>query len=246
MRAACRITDWGLGIGRHLKSAVRNPQYALLLLLAPAAVAQPLTGAAQQSLAARFPDQAQKLEVRVEHAAESVRALDGTTVVWPASAQVPRGRVQVRVQDARGAQVGVAMLYVAHFDTLVLATTDVSAGSAVVPEALTLSWRETTRLAGAYLTARDLGRLPAETFATRLLRADTPLRPTDLRPPFAAEAGAPVVLHYTRGPLRLVLSVEAREAGYVGDAIRLYAADTRTTYRARLTAPGEATWLETL
>ena len=58
--------------------------------------------------------------------------------------------------------------------------------------------------------------------------------------------GDPVLMAYARGIITLKLNCKAREPGAVGDEIRLYAPNTDTTYRARLTAPGQAEWIETL
>ncbi len=216
-----------------------------LFVVMPVA-AQPLAEAAWQALAARYPAEAPALEVRIDRAADAVLNVDTPLVVWPADADVPRGRVQVRVQDATGRDAGVAMLFVAHFDSVVVTRGAVASGDEVDASALEAVWRETTRLRGGWLRARDLATMPEALFATRYLRADVPLRPGDLRPPYAAEPGQPVDLRYTRGAVAFTLRAEAREAGHVGDTIRLFLSDTRTTYRARLTAPGEAVWVETL
>lgn len=222
------------------------PYYLMVLFAVLPVAAQPLAEAAQQALATRYPAEVHALAVRIDRAADAVLDVDAPVVVWPALADVPRGRVQVRVQDASGRDAGVAMLFVAHFDSVVVTRETVAAGDEVDASALTAVWRETTRLRGGVLLARDLATMPATLFATRHLRADVPLRPGDLRPPYAAEAGAPVDMVYTRGSVAFTLRAEAREAGHVGDTIRLFLSDTRTTYRARLTAPGEAVWVETL
>ena len=83
-------------------------------------------------------------------------------------------------------------------------------------------------------------------FATRHLREGRTLRRGDLRAAFTADIGDAVTMRYRRGGLALDLRGQAREAGHVGDAIRLHVPDTNTTYRARLTAAGEADWIETL
>ena len=54
------------------------------------------------------------------------------------------------------------------------------------------------------------------------------------------------MMRFERSGLHLNLTCKARETGHVDDEIRLYSADTGKTYRARLTAPGAATWIETL
>ena len=54
------------------------------------------------------------------------------------------------------------------------------------------------------------------------------------------------MMRFERSGLHLNLTCKARETGHVDDEIRLYSTDTGKTYRARLTAPGAATWIETL
>jgi hypothetical protein len=44
----------------------------------------------------------------------------------------------------------------------------------------------------------------------------------------------------------MTLRCKAREPGFVGDVIRVYAPDNDTAYRARLVDAGRATWIETL
>ncbi|MEX1055510.1 MAG: flagella basal body P-ring formation protein FlgA, partial [Rhodothermales bacterium] len=62
----------------------------------------------------------------------------------------------------------------------------------------------------------------------------------------AAETGDHVTLNYRRGAVQLRLTCKARESGAVGDVIRVYSDDTRSMYRARLTARGKADWISTL
>ena len=53
-------------------------------------------------------------------------------------------------------------------------------------------------------------------------------------------------LYTGRGDFQIVLDAEAREPAALGATLRVYCATTRSTYRVRLTASGEADWLQTL
>lgn len=228
----------------------------LLLAAAPAARGQAaVRTAAEAVLAARFPADVHRLNVRVTRTSEEVAALPAAAplrVEFPAEAAAPRGRTQVDVltgSDADGwRRAGWALLDVAHFDSVVVAARRVAGDEAVPEDALTVAWTETTSFRGTPLRPADLRALEAAggPVAARLLRPGRPLRTSDLRPPWAADTGAAVELGYTRGGLALRLSTKAREPGAVGDVIRVYSPDTQATYRARLTAPGAATWIETL
>jgi hypothetical protein len=44
----------------------------------------------------------------------------------------------------------------------------------------------------------------------------------------------------------MMIRCKAREPGFVGDVIQVYAPDNDTAYRVRLVQPGRATWIETL
>ncbi|MEP0549122.1 MAG: flagellar basal body P-ring formation chaperone FlgA [Rhodothermales bacterium] len=223
--------------------------FVLLTLLVAAAPALTLQAAAERALAARFPDDAERLRVRVLRTGGDVDAAAPIRVVLPGGAAIPRGHTQVDVlaETPNGWQkTGWALLHVAHYDSVVVARRAVGRGEPVAPADLGTVWTETTTFHGEPLRAADLRALGDDLRADRSLRADRALRRGDLRPPFAADTGDAVTMRYRRGTLTLAVPCHAREPGAVGDEIRLYNATTDATYRARLTAPGEAEWIVTL
>ncbi len=227
----------------------------LLLVFALAASPGPpssdppsLQAAAEHALAARFPEAAERLRVRVLRTGGDVGAAS-LRVELPASGALPRGHTQVDVlaETPRGwRKTGWALLHVAHFDSVVVARRAVRRGEAVRPGDLGAVWTETTAFHGEPLRTVDLRALGPELFAERALRPDRALRRGDLRPPLAADTGDTVAMRYQRGPLSFTIPCHARRPGAVGEVVRLYAPSTGTTYRARLTGPGTAEWVATL
>jgi flagella basal body P-ring formation protein FlgA len=217
----------------------------LLLASAPAAAqdASPVAAAVQAQVDARYPDMAGHLVVRAERVPDAAAALNSPRVSWTDRGRAPNGPLSVAVTDADGRAVGRARVFVARFDSVVSVSQTLRKGDDA-SAALTIAWTETTRLSGNPLTARDLP--PNALFATRHLRAGRTLRTGDLRSAFAADIGDAITMRYRRGGLSLDLRGHAREAGHVGDAIRLHVPDTNTTYRVRLMADGVAHWVETL
>jgi flagella basal body P-ring formation protein FlgA len=218
-----------------------------LLLLAALSVADPpgLAVRAEAALAERY-RQGPHLEVRVLRTGGEIPA-GRLRLAFPTGDAVPRGHLQVDVLggEGEGRRAGWLLLQVAHFDSVLVPTRRLARGGAVPPDALEAVWTETTRLAGDPLRPADLPAL-GEPVANRFLPAGRPLRHGDLRAPNAAEPGDAVALRYERNGLALVLSCRAREAGAPGATIRVICPDTGALYRALLTAPGEAAWVETL
>lgn len=208
--------------------------------------------AAEAALARQFPEDAGRLDVRVVRTGGDVVTAGPLRVRFAAERGLPRAHTQVDVlagSDAGGwHRAGWAMLYVAHFDSVVVARADVRRDGSVEPDALSAAWMETTRFPGEPLHPADARALATAgaVFAARPLRAGRPLNAGDLRTAYAAETGGSVTVHYRRGHVVLRLPGKAREPGFVGDAVRVYCPDTQSTYRVRLTAPGTAEWMETL
>lgn len=229
---------------------------ALVTLLLSAPLPAPDTAAvqaaAEAALAARFPDDAYRLAVRVVRTGGEADDGGRVRVAFGGPTGLPSGHVQVKVlsgSDDKGwAETGWAVLYVAHYDSVAVARADVRKDDPVAPTDLSIAWIETTRFPGQPLRAADVRALESqgELFAARPLRQGRPLQAGDLRTAYAAVTGDAVLVHYRRGTFELRLSCKAREPGFVGDAIRVYSPDTRTNYRARLTGPGTAEWMETL
>lgn len=217
-----------------------------------AADSPPIAAAAAALLAERFPETAHRLDVRVLRTGADVRAGADVRLVLPAQAALPRGRTQVDVLTRAGGagwtKAGWALLYVAHFDSVVMARAVLDRDAAVTSEDVSVAWVETTTFRGEPLRAAAFRRLCADgaVFAARRIPEGRPLRHDDLRAPLAVDTGGAVRMRYERGPVRLKIACQARERGRPGEMIRLYCPDTRTTYRARLTGPGTADWVQTL
>lgn len=160
---------------------------------------------------------------------------------------IPRARAQVRVihETDAGTTTGWALLNVIHFDSVAVTSSAVTAGTSLSMSDLMFEWMDVTAFRGRPLLKADLDDLPEGAIWSRAVAERRPVRLTDVRLPFAAEAGDTILMDYTRSGLRFRLSCRARESGSVGDVIRLYSPETRATYRARLTAPGSAVWIET-
>ncbi len=202
-------------------------------------------------LAERFPTEAHRLEVRVMRTSASLEDPTAVEVAFPSLDQLPRGRTQVRLraQTPTGPRdAGWAQLYVAHYDSVMITRRTLSGDDEITSDDVYAAWMETTRFRGEPFRASDYAALRTEhsLYATHHLSDGRTLRQSDVRPPYAATTGSQVELRYERRGLALHLRCKAREPGYIGDVIRIYAPDTDATYRARLTAPGIAEWIETL
>lgn len=207
--------------------------------------------AAEELLAARFPDHAPRLRIRVVRVSESIEDKVPLRVRFTASESVPKGHTQTRVileTDNGPVDAGWAVLFVAHFDTVAVAHRDVAAGDVVSDRDLGTAWMDVTSFRGRPMDIATLARIRRgdRFLATQPIAAGDALRQGDLRRPYAADTGETVTLTYRRGPVVLRLPCRAREPGVVGDVVRLYSDATKSTYKARLTAAGEADWVATL
>lgn len=206
--------------------------------------------AAVQALSQNFPETASTLQVRVERVGSDLSAASEVRVSFPATDAVPRARTRVdlleRKPEGAWAKTGWAILYVAHFDSVVTAMKGLDADQPISLSDLTYAWVETTRFNGDPLKPSDLRAQVGEVFATRRIREGDVLRTSDIRPEYIARTGDQLYMRYQRGSLLLNLSCKAREHGFEQDVIRVYSSDTSTMYRARLVAPGVAEWVETL
>ena len=207
---------------------------------------------AERVLAEQYPASAHRFDVRVKRVEAVFEAEAGLRLDFPAGDGLPRGTTQVKLfagSEATGWQkAGWALLYVARFDSVLVARATVPSGEEVSLDDAAIAWMETTTFRGEPLRPDDLHALADEgtLFAARSIREGRVLRRDDLRPAFAAETGQIVMMRYRRGSLTFDLSCKARQAGHRDDAIRLYSSETGKTYRARLTGPGTAEWIETL
>ena len=170
----------------------------------------------------------------------------------PPAVDDPTGSLQVEIWtlDERGGwrKTGWALFYVARYDSVVVTRQALRRNEPVDPAALEIVWQETTRLRTPPLTPNALRRLRQQgpLLAVRSVAAGQILRADDLRPPYAVQTGETVWMRYRRGGILLRLRCQARASGFVGDAIELYAPQTRATYRGRIVAPGLVEWIATL
>lgn len=198
----------------------------------------------------RFPEVSDRLAVRVVRLGNSVESASGLRVRLNHSDSVPRGHTQVRLvalNENAWSEAGWALLYVAHFDSVGMALSDVSQGGAVTEEDVTFAWVETTKFRGEPLRPDDFRALRSdELFAHRPLRSGETIRMSDLRPAYLADTGQSITMTYSRNGIELKLTCQAREPGFLGDVIRAYSSDTKSTYKVVLTGPGSAIWKSTL
>jgi flagella basal body P-ring formation protein FlgA len=227
---------------------MRFAALALALLAAPSAFGQTdaarVQAAAETLLAERFPDWAGRLAPRGVRAP----ALDGAAIRLDlvAGAEMPEGHTVAEVLAADGRRIGQATLYVAHWDSVAVASHALARGDTVTAADFAPAWIETTRLRTPPLRWADARRLADAATVRRSVGAGDALRASDHQAPPAVETGDPVEVRYRRGDLALTLRGQARERGALGEAVRVYCPDVRTTYRVRLVAPGVGEWLETL
>lgn len=208
--------------------------------------------AAEAALTDRYLEAAARFEVRYVRSGGDLEAADHLRARFVGDGSVPRGHTRLVLlagdEETGWRETGWAMVYVAHYDSVLVPHRPVAAGEEVAPGALAPAWIETTTLRGESLRPAQWRALTRSgpAFARRPLVSGRPLLAGDLRAAYAAEPGTTVTMSYRRGSVALRIACKARESGVVGDVIRLYASDTRVSYRARLTGPGTATWIETL
>jgi len=210
----------------------------------PAGAEARVRAAAERFLAERFPETAARLEPRLLRLGAEVDGAATLHLAMPGAGGVPTGTVRAEVY-ADGARAGWALLYVARYDSVLVARRALQRGDILAADAVETAWMETTRFHGEPALPGMLrrGALPT---ARRVLDAGEALRATDLAWPVAVDTGDAVRVRYARRGFLMLLDGQAREPGAVGETIRVFCRDTGATYRVRLTAPGEADWLDTL
>ena len=200
--------------------------------------------AVEQGLAERFPEASVRLEPRVLRIAAELSDDASLRVELPASDGVPRGHLQAEL--FRGTErLGWALIYVAHFDSVLVARHAIARGDTLAADLVETAWLETTRFHGDPVVRRTLDGA-AQPVVRRALGAGEALRTSDLTWPPAVDTGDAVQVRYARRGLVLTFDARAREPGAIGEAVRVYCQATGSTYRVRLLAPGQAEWLETL
>ena len=225
---------------------------SLLALRVAAAQPGPSAGSAEARVRAatadlleeRFPEAAHRLDPRVLRLSPSAPASGDLRVTLPPDDGLPSGHTRVELATEAG-PAGWALLYVAQFDSVLVARRDLARGDTLTDAAVEVAWLETTRFHGDPVHPADVHGDGRPT-ARRSLRAGEALRASSLAWPVATDTGDRVRVRYHRRGLLLTVDGVAREAGAVGDAIRVHCRSTSATYRVRLTAPGEGDWLATL
>lgn len=233
--------------------------FIAILLLAPAprqvhdepSLQDRIVKAVMTTLAARFPDDVHRLNVRVVRTARTLDVDQPLRLDLPASAALPRAHLQAKVhQQTDGAwqEKGWVMLYISHFDSVGVTVNPVKKDELITVQDIRFSWLETTRFRGDPLTPAKVRRLfsQGDVFAHRHLKEERSLRADDVRNALDVELGQSVVMTYRRNQFALELTCKARTQGFTGDEIKLFAPATNKTYRVLITGPGKAEWLETL
>lgn len=199
---------------------------------------------ANADISARWPELAQRVEVRVLRMTGDEAEMDGDLRVRLLTDAPPRGRTsaELHVRDASGSwrRVGWALLEVAWFGEAVILTESVQRGAPISREAFKVERTDITNVTAPLVAMDSLG---GENWtAARTLASGTTLTVDLVERPNAANRGDAVRFRYERGAVAIDLVGEARERGAVGDVIRVYSSDTRSTHRVLMTAPGEGIW----
>ncbi len=207
--------------------------------------------AATQKIAARHPESAGHLEVRVRRVRGTVDSTAELRLELPDRGAVTGGltRARIRERTASGwSDAGWAMLRVARYDSVLTTRGRIKQGAPVGPQDVERTWMRVSDLHGeplrasAFRAQREKGSLVAD----RHLRSERVLRTRDVRPPYAVDPGTDTDMYYRRGRVTFQLSCTVREPGFVEDVVRVYCPDTRKTYQARVRTAGAVKWVKTL
>ena len=208
--------------------------------------------AATDLLASRYPDVAHRLSVRVIRASGDIASNAEMRLVLTDTNTLPRAHVRITLEQKLKAgtweRAGHAMLYVSYFDSVAVALRSLQPDEPITRSDLQFAWMEVTKFRGTPLTSDRFSELESEgpLYSDRFLRPDRALRESDIRAAYAVETGQSVSMTYIRQNFSLALLTKARTKGFSGDFVKLFSSSTNKTYRARITAPGQAIWIETL
>lgn len=232
------------------------PVSLLFILLAAPLQAQPIEQrvhrSAVQTLLQQYPVTKDELAVQVQQV-EGLRSTSrALRTRFNPSEGIPRGRTQVELltgsQKVGWHKVGWALLYITRFDSVMVSQRSISSGQTVKPSDLQATRRDVTRLRTrpltpqAYRQQQQKGALVAASY----LSEGEILEQQSLRQPYTVETGDLLTINYKQKDVSVRLRCKARQAGYIGDVIRVSCRSTGALYRVRLTPTGTATWLETL
>ena len=210
-----------------------------------------IIGAAMETLSARYPDEAHRFEVRVVRIQGTVEPKYPLRLRFINNRDIPRAHVRAEIQQAKDdswLRAGWATLYVAHYDSVIVAKQRLQKNQTVDESAFLVGWQDVTSFRGFLLHARQFRTLVMndKLVADQVIKAGEVVRENALRNPFAAQFGDLVQMSFKQGNITLTIPTRARNEGQVGDMIRVYAASTKNMYRVRLTDKGQAEWQATL
>jgi len=126
---------------------------------------------------------------------------------------------------------------------LPVATTRILSGEELTTDQFTTEWVDVTRMNGDYVT--DLDEIRGMQLRRTLL-AGQPVRRTDIWTPPVVSAGDQIILVFMTDFMQVTIPATARQDGQPGDVIRIYSSETRRTYLAEVSGPGEVVWKQTL
>lgn len=206
---------------------------------------------AESILISRYADSGAHMEVRVVRTGGQIENTNHLEVIWPQKPDIPRAllRVEVKSTDVlKNSYEGWALLYVAHFDSVMVLDRSIKNDEAVEASDLSTVWTEITRFHGSPMTPDVYRRMASkgDIFANRYVAENRILKATDLRNSYDVHTGQQVFMSYERRGIVLELSCKSRNKGFEGDIVKLFSPDTQQMYRARVTGLQRASWIETL
>ena len=207
--------------------------------------------AAEAVLSSRYAQFGTGLQVRVVRTGGVISSDKSLQVNWPPKAEIPRAllRVNVQSQNTDGEeQEGWALLYIAHFDSVMVLNRSVKNDEQLLNSDVSTAWMETTRFRGTPLTPVQYKKLKQRgpIYANRYVGEKRALKTNDLRNQYDVDTGQQVLMAYERRGVALELTCKSRNRGFLGDIIKLYSPDTQLMYKAEITGPQKAIWIETL
>lgn len=116
-------------------------------------------------------------------------------------------------------------------------------GENVLANHLQMDWVDISRLTGPFL--QDVDQLNDQMVLARLLQKGQPIRLQEFISKPVVQAGDPVKLIMEKSGFRIEILCTARQDGAVGDEIRCYSNENRTTYTATVLDKGLAQWKHT-
>ena len=207
-----------------------------------------LIEAVEAILIDRYPHRQTNLHVRIVRTGGTIDLNGPFEILFRETREVPRALQRVEVQSTEKNETGWALVYIAHYDSVLAINRSVKKDERVSADDLNAVWTETTRFHGEPLTPATVRHLLAngDIFANRFVTADRILKRQDLRNAYAVSTGQSVSMHYQRRGISLSLTCKARSQGFTGDLVKLYSPDTQLMYKAKIIGPGVTVWVETL